>query len=177
MAASRHPLPMTRRTRPHSFWTGSKRRCRAGAFSNITAARGGTRGPPQAGTGQNRIRPRFHGMAGRTGEAEVNGLNGGTFNVGLNPYITLFARSPSGWDRELESGFLQREVTCEPRRPGARSEPSRFRDSCTSCASAIARKLRTSHRSCARTWPTRASSYSRCRMMTIAPCRLSLSRL
>jgi hypothetical protein len=30
------PSAMTRRTRPHNFWTGSKRRCRAEAFSNTT---------------------------------------------------------------------------------------------------------------------------------------------
>jgi hypothetical protein len=42
---------------------------------------------------------------------------------------------------------------------------------------AIAGKLTTSQGSCARTWPTRSSSCSRCMMMTIAPLRLSLSRL
>ena len=37
-------------------------------------------------------------------------------------------RLSSYGDRWFESPSLQRGVTCEPRRPGARSESSRFRD-------------------------------------------------
>jgi len=41
-------------------------------------------------------------------------------------------------------------------------------------SSAIAGKRRSSHGSCARTWPTRSSSSSRCMTMAMAPRRLSL---
>ena len=64
-----------------------------GHFRILPAARGGARGAPQAGTGQNRIRPSFHGMAGRTGEAEHNGLNRGTFGRVPQPRTSPCSRA------------------------------------------------------------------------------------
>ena len=64
-----------------------------GHFRILPAARGGARGAPQAGTGQNRIRASFHGMAGRTGEAEHNGLNRGTFGRVPQPRTSPCSRA------------------------------------------------------------------------------------
>ena len=97
--------------RPHRSWTGSRRRCRAGAFSSITGGAPRSASSAASRHRQNRIRPRFHGMAGRAGEAEDSRLNRGTSSV-PQPQVSHHIRvpSPSGWDREFESGLLQRGV-------------------------------------------------------------------
>ena len=60
---------------------------------------------------------RFHGMAGQAGEAEESRLSRGTFSMCFRPPVYrhdgALPSSSSGWDREFESGLLQRRVTCE----------------------------------------------------------------
>jgi hypothetical protein len=61
---------------------------------------------------------RVHEMAGQAREEEEIRLSRGTFSMCFRPPVYrhdgALPSSPSGWDREFESGLLQRGVGCEP---------------------------------------------------------------